>query len=144
MNFKFPRQIVFVILVLCIAWTRPHQKQEIESAMNQYNHYIIMMNTDSIASIFSTDGDLGGIAHGRDSIKHFLLRFKEFKVLSQTSSTNMISITGDSALQTGLYWQTTIVPPADTMHVKGSFTARWIFEEVSGWKIKRMDTQPLQ
>jgi|SRR5450432_1999519 len=142
MKIKFPFQISLGMLVVFISWIRPHGQQEIESAMNQYNHYIISMNTDSIASIFSPDGELGDIAHGRDSIKRFLYRFKDFKVLSQTSSTNTISILGDSAIQYGTYWQTTIVPPKDTVHVKGSFTAKWIWDAVSGWKIKRMDTQP--
>jgi Domain of unknown function (DUF4440) len=135
---------VISIVIICIAWTGPHQNQEIESAMNQYNRYILSMNTDSIASIFAPDGDLGDIAHGRDSIQHFLLRFKEFKVLSQKSTTNSISITGDSATQTGMYWQTTIIPPNDTVHVKGNFTAKWIWLGGSGWKIKRMDTQPVR
>jgi hypothetical protein len=92
--------------------------------MNQYNHYIMSMNTDSIASIFSPEGELGDIAQGRDSIKRFLYRFKDFKVLSQTSSTNTISIFGDSAIHNGTYWQTTIIPPSDTVHVKGSFYSK--------------------
>ena len=144
MKKTFPLYIALCLLMICIAWIPPHKNQEIESAMNQYNRYILSMNTDSIASIFTPDGDLGDVAHGRDSIKRFLYRFKEFRVLSQTSATNMISLSGDSALQKGMYWQTTIVPPNDTVHVKGSFTTRWIWLNESGWRIKRIDTQPLQ
>ncbi len=134
------------ILMLCIGWIapKPHQNKEIESAMNQYNRYIMSMNIDSIASIFTSDGDLGNIAHGQDSIKHFLLRFKDFRVLAQTSSTKLIQIFGDSASQTGMYWQTTIVPPHDTIFVKGNFNAKWIWENGVGWKIKRMDTEPIK
>ena len=131
------------LLIVCLAWLPPHKNQEIESAMNQYNRYILSMNTDSIASIFTPDGDLGDVAHGRDSIKRFLYRFKEFRVLSQRSVTGTITVSGDSAQQKGMYWQTTIVPPNDTVHVKGNFTTQWIWFAGSGWKIKRIDTQPL-
>lgn len=144
MKSNLPFCISSCLLIICIAWIPPHKSQEIESAMNQYNRYILSMNTDSIASIFTPDGDLGDVAHGRDSIKRFLYRFREFRVLSQTSSTNMISVSGDNALQKGMYWQTTIVPPNDTVHVKGNFTTHWVWLSGSGWKIKRIDTQPLQ
>jgi hypothetical protein len=144
MKRSLPLYISSGLLFVFMAWLPPHKNQEIESAMNQYNRYILSMNTDSIASIFTPDGDLGDVAHGRDSIKRFLYRFKEFKVLSQTSATNMIAVSGDSATQQGMYWQTTIVPPNDTVHVKGNFTTQWIWLAGSGWKIKRIDTRPLQ
>ena len=137
--------IIFAALLAgSIAWMIPHEKQEIESAMNQYNRYLVSMNTDSIASLFTPDGDLGGMARGRDSIRRFLMRFKDYKVLSQKSSTETISISGDSATQKGMYWQITVVPPRDTVHVKGNFTASWIWLAHEGWKIKRMETQPTQ
>jgi len=144
MNFFLRLFFAFSIMASCVAWIGPHQSREIESAMNQYSRYILSMNTDSIASMFTPDGDLGDIAHGRDSIQHFLMRFKDFKVLSQSSTTNKISIVGDSAIQKGMYWQTTIVPPRDTVHVKGTFVAQWTWLETTGWKIKRMDTHPLK
>ncbi len=137
--------IIFAALLAgSIAWMIPHQKQEIESAMNQYDRYLVSMNTDSIASLFTPDGDLGGMAQGRDSIRRFLLRFKDYKVLSQKSSTETISISGDSATQKGMYWQITVVPPRDTVHVKGNFTASWKWLAHEGWKIKQMETQPTQ
>src|ERR1700712_2274986 len=144
MKSSLPLCISSCFCMICMAWLIPHKDQEIESAMNQYNRYILSMNTDSIASIFTPDGDLGDVAHGRDSIRRFLYRFKDFRVLSQTSSSNSISVSGDSALQKGKYWQTTIIPPQDTVHVKGNFTTKWIWLDGSGWKIKRIDTQPLQ
>jgi hypothetical protein len=115
----------------------------VDASMNQYNHYIQKMNLDSLALLFTPDGDLGNIAHGRDSIKAFLSKFKDFKVLSQKSITNSIKIGRDSAVQQGNYFQTTIIPKNDTVKVSGTFTATWIHSN-SGWHLKRMLTKPVQ
>lgn len=115
----------------------------VETAMNQYNHYIQKMNVDSIAFLFTPDGNLGNLARGRDSIRNFLSKFKDFKVLSQVSTTKSIKISGDSALQQGIYQQMTIIPKNDTVKVSGIFTATWVHFE-NGWHLKRMLTKPAQ
>lgn len=61
-------QCLIMISALVISFLSCHQqhsKSEIESAMRQYDHYIQKMDTDSIASMFTPDGDLGDVAHGR-------------------------------------------------------------------------------
>jgi hypothetical protein len=70
--------------------------------------------------------------------------FKKFRVLSQSSETNTIQINGDSAIQTGTYRQTVIIPSNDTVTVRGRFTALWIWMNRNGWLIQRMETQPVQ
>ena len=114
----------------------------VEQAMKRYNHLILGMNADSIARIYAPEGELGGIAKGRDSIRRFLEGFKNFRVLSQSSQTNSILIEKDSAIQKGSYRQTVILPSKDTVTVKGNFNACWIWQEGSGWLIRRMNTQP--
>jgi hypothetical protein len=101
------------------------------------------MDTDSIALLFNPDGNLGNVASGRDSIRNFLSRFKDFKVLSQASSTKSITINRDSAVQQGDYHQTTIISKNDTVKVNGTFTATWIHSK-SQWHLKRMLTKPVQ
>ena len=110
--------------------------------MQRYDSLLVRMNTDSIALLFTADGDLGTVAHGQDSIRKFLARFAAFKVLSQSSTTDSISIDGDTAVQTGHYHQRTVIPVNDTVVVKGAFTARWIFVGDWGWKLKKMETTP--
>jgi len=100
------------------------------------------MNADSIAMIYAPDGELGKMAKGRDSIRNFLNTFKKFRVLSQSSETNTIQIAGDSAVQTGTYHQTVIIPFNDTVTVKGNFTAFWIWMYNNRWLIHRMETKP--
>jgi hypothetical protein len=117
-------------------------KAGVEEAMKTYDHLILGMNADSIAQIYAPDGELGKMAKGRDTIRSFLSTFKNYRVLSQTSETNNISIDQDSAIQTGSYRQTVIIPSKDTVMVKGNFTALWIWSGTSGWLIRRMETQP--
>lgn len=140
--------LAFIILTLAIAACgvagKPpmHDREGVERAMRRYDSLIVRMNTDSIALIFTSDGDLGTVAHGRDSIRKFLARFAAFKVLSQTSATDSIIVNVDTATQTGHYRQKTIIPVNDTVEVKGAFNARWQFERDSGWQLKRMETVP--
>lgn len=120
-----------------------HTAKEIEAAMNQYDRLIKKMDSDSITLLYTKDGDLGVMAHGRDSIRKFLSSFKNFKVLSQSSTTQFINIGVDSALQKGTYQQIVITPGMDTLTVKGEYKATWFWISDDGWYIKRMETKSL-
>ena len=120
-----------------------HSKRGVELAMKEYDHLIKEMNADSIALLYTTDGDMGNMAHGRDSIRNFLATFKNFYVLSQESTSSSIEICGDSSVQKGTYKQVVIVPPKDTVTVNGEYTANWVWVAGEGWHIKHMATKPL-
>ena len=144
---SFPFKPVFYlnfILLTVLFSCRNHYKNEesVEKAMKKYDSLIVKMNADSIAMLYTPDGDLGKMAHGRDSIRKFLTQFKYYKVLSQSSTTDLISIEHDTALQTGTYQQQVVVFGKDTVTVKGVFNTIWIWLEGSGWHIRRMETQP--
>ena len=129
-----------IALVLFAGCGVPRDRAGVERAMERYDSLLVRMNTDSIALLFTADGDLGTVAHGRDSIRKFLARFAGFKVLSQSSTTDSIFIEDDTAVQTGHYHQKTVIPMNDTVVVKGAYTARWIFLRDSGWRLKKMET----
>jgi len=132
-----------LILFGLIAFKQVHTKSEIEAAMHYYDHLIKNTDADSIALLFTPDGDLGNIAHGRDSIRNFLRTFKDVKVISTGSITQSIAMGGDTALQKGSYQQVAVIKDKDTVHVKGLFTARWKFLQDGKWHIHRMDTEPI-
>ena len=144
---RFSKAAFFFSLLLSIAanaaFAQYKTSAAVERAMKRYDHLILGMNADSIAQIYTPDGELGKMAKGRDSIRNFLQGFKNYRVLSQTSETHSISLEGDSAFQKGTYRQTVIIPSKDTVTVKGNFTAFWIWNPVYGWQIHRMETQPL-
>ena len=121
--------------------TPGHSKESVEAAMQQYDHLIQKMDDDSIALLFAPDGDLGNMAHGRDSIKKFLSSFKNVTVLLQSSSTASIKIDKDTAVQKGSYLQTDVMNGNDTMKVKGDYTAIWQWLPKDGWHIKQMTTK---
>lgn len=120
-----------------------HTNNEIESAMRIYDYFLQKVDADSIASLFTMDGDLGKQAHGRAAIKNFLSQYKDIKVLSQKSTTLSIEIVGDSATQKGTYKQSDILPSGkDTLRVSGSFTTDWIWNQQTGWLIKSIEAKP--
>jgi hypothetical protein len=139
--FKYGFISLLFIVIFFSANAQNKTEAGVEQAMKTYDRFILSMNTDSIAMLYAPDGELGKMAKGRDSIRSFLNRFKDFRVLSQNSETNKISIEKDSAIQTGSYRQTVIIPSRDTVSVKGNFTAFWIWSG-KGWQIRRMETVP--
>ena len=133
------------VTVLCLLFScnkREYSKADIESGMQRYDHLIQRLDADSIALLYAPDGDLGTIAHGRDSIRRFLASFKNVRVLSNTSVSDSIEIKGDTAFQNGTYHQVAIIDAKDTADLKGTFHARWIWVNKEGWRIKKMETAP--
>jgi len=128
-----------IILTACVSYV--HRQQEVQDAMQHYDHLIQQMDADSIALLYTEDGDLGGIAHGRDSIRRFLSSFNNVKVLEVTSSTDSLAMTGDTAFQSGHYKQSGVINGKDTFHVSGSYHAQWVWiKKEEGWRIKKMTT----
>ena len=144
--FYFPKLTIFVIVFVFLfsCNTSRHNIKEVEVAMKQYDHLIQKMDVDSIAMLFTPDGDLGNIAHGRDSIRNFLSTFKNVQVLIQSSTTDSIKISGTTSLQKGIYHQTDVVNGKDTVAVRGEYTVNWQWIPKSGWHIKHIETKPLK
>ena len=145
MKYQFCRVMSILGLTITLfsaCRSKEHNAESVEQAMQKYNRYILKMDVDSIAFLYTPDGELGKMARGRDSIRRFLENFKKYKVLSQVSKTNLINIHRDTALQSGLYTQKVIVPVNDTVTVKGLFSTKWIWMDSTGWHIQRMETTP--
>ncbi len=132
--------IIFLSLLSCN--TSSHNKRGVELAMKYYDHLILKLDADSIALLYTPDGNLGNMATGRDSIRKFLSSFKNVKVLSQLSTTTSISIMHDTAIQKGNYSQADIVSGKDTIRVKGEYSTIWQWSGKQGWLIKKMTTKP--
>jgi ketosteroid isomerase-like protein len=139
-SFKF---VIIVSLILLVSCSDPHNIQEIEAALNNYDRLIQKTDADSLALLYTEDGQLSNIAHGRDSIRKFFFTLKDVKVLSQSSFTESIQIDGNSAIQKGTYFQEAVAPPADTLKMRGQFMVNWEWVKEHGWLIKQMDTKPV-
>ena len=136
--------LLLVFLGLACATHAPHQQREVEAAMQQYDRYILSVDVDSMALLFTKDGNLGNIARGQDSIRRFLAKFKSVRVLSMASTTDAIVLTGDSSTQRGSYRQTAVLSARDTVRVNGDYVARWQWFPKQGWRLKSMQTTPKQ
>lgn len=138
------RKLFYYSCILCAVSCNDHRdKKSVEQAMNQYDRLIKKMDADSIALLYTPDGDLGGIAKGRDAIKKFLSTFKEVRVLSQASTTKSIEIHDNTSIQKGTYRQVVLTQGNDTIKVYGEFVATWLWIPHDGWHISRMITKPL-
>ena len=133
---------IAVIILLFSCNAGKHSSKSVELAMQHYDHLILKLDADSIALLFTPDGNLGNIAMGRDSIRRFLASFKNVQVLSQSSNTASIKINKDTAIQKGSYQQTDVIAGKDTVKVKGTYTATWLWLSKEGWYIKQMTTKP--
>ena len=137
-----PKYLLSLLLITILsACHHSHNKNEIESAMKHYDNLILQLDADSIALLYTPDGNLGDRALGRDSIRKFLQSFKNIKVLSQASHTDSITIIADTAIQKGTYTQSDIIAGKDSVNVKGEYIARWQWQEGEGWRIKKMTTK---
>jgi hypothetical protein len=122
----------------------PPSRPDLRAAMQEYDRLILKTDGDSIAQLYTIDGDLGSVAHGRDSIRKFLYKFKDFKVLEQVSAVDSIRATPDTGFVAGSYHQKVILPNHDTVSVKGMFSSIWIMVPEYGWQIRKMETRPVK
>lgn len=135
--------VCIIGLLLFIACnSSDHNTKGVEAAMQHLDRLTMKTDSDSIALLYTPDGNLGNIAMGRDSIRKFLARFKNVKVLSQLTTTKSIEVNKDTAVQKGEYHQSDIINGKDTVHVKGEFTATWVWMNKQ-WLIKEMQTKPI-
>lgn len=124
------------VFIACKSSAPVHTKQEVEDAAKYYDHLILNSDADSIALLYTPDGNLGDIAIGRDSIRNFLSSFKNVKVLEQSSISKSIVVSKDTAIQKGSFEQMVIMNGKDTVRAKGNFTATWQWMD-NGWHIKK-------
>ena len=129
-------------LLSCNSTRVSKNKTGVEAAMKKYDGLILKLDAGAISLLYTPDGNLGNIAIGRDSIKKFLSSFKNVRVLSQSSTTSSIIISGDSAVQKGSYLQTDLISEKDTVKVKGDYETVWQWIKQKGWLIKKMTTTP--
>ena len=149
---KTTTQLVLYFSVILFMLSSCHQQPstpDLTQALATYDRLILKTDADSIALLYTPDGDLGTMAHGRDSIRKFLLHFKDFKVLGQHSTIDSQLVKLDTGFLFGHYYQKVIVPVRDSINVKhiydtvsvnGTFSSVWIRLPEYGWRIKSMET----
>jgi len=125
-----------------------NRQVEIENAMKHYDRLTFRMAGDSLADIYTSDGELGGKGMktyvGRDSIRKFLKSFDPASITLISNSTKIDSLVfkGDTAVVKGSYEQKAKLAQGDTGTYNGTFTATWMKGEGDKWLIRKMYTIP--
>jgi hypothetical protein len=135
--------IAAVVLFSCKNTEPGKDKEGVEAALKQYDHLLKKLDGDSIALLYTADGDLGDKVHGRDSIRRYFASFKNVAVLFQMSASESVELKVNAAIQKGHYNQTALVDGKDTIKAKGEYMAYWLWTPKEGWRIRRMITKSL-
>ena len=123
---------------------RPTPRARLDAALAHYAALSAAMAHDSVAALFTDDGELagGGPAPlvGPAAIAAFLHTFSGYHVLHDELVADSSRIASDTAWQEGTYRQRVVVPAGDTVEVSGRFRITWRDLPKGGWKIRRMET----
>jgi ketosteroid isomerase-like protein len=122
------------------------RRLEVESTLARYADLVGRVANDSIAALYTSDGELLGTnmrtIRGPDSIRVFLSSFANVRVDTARMRSDGISILGNEAVQWGTYAQTATVPGRGTVNVQGRFVAHWLRQPDGTWRLRRMLAQP--
>jgi ketosteroid isomerase-like protein len=136
---------IFLPLFLFIISCNNSLNKNVESAMQQYDNYMVHKDAKGIAAMFTTNGELvspgGRSIHGKDSIEYFLSQFNNIKVETQKSTTDSIRRFGDTAFQYGKYYQRAVINNT-TAEVHGMFQANWVIMPDGKLLLQRMSARP--
>ncbi len=118
----------------------------VNAALATYARYAAAMAHDSVASLFTEHGELGGAGQptivGPAAIRAHLESFKGFHVLANDLQADTTLVARDTAYQTGTFRQRVIVPAGDTVVAQGRFAIVWVRERGGAWHVKSMRTRP--
>lgn len=149
-----PAAAALLLLLALAACTADGARREqerarsLDAALTHYGRLVRAMASDSIAGLYTADGELVTEGQptitGRDAIRAFLHRFDDYRVLAHTLVVDSARIAGDSGIQHGRYAQRVRLPAGDTVEVSGYFTAEWVPGPDGEWRIRRMGTSPIR
>ena len=121
-------------------------RQSVEAALVHYDTLVRRMANDSIADLYTSDGELLGTNQrtiaGQDAIRTFLSRFTNVRVDTADMHSEAITVSGNEAVQWGTYRQVARVEGQGTVHVQGRFVAHWQLDATGRWRLRRMLAQP--
>lgn len=102
------------------------------------------MASDSIGAMYLPDGALAVPGRtpivGPAAIRAFLESFAGYHVLAYETVSDSVRLRGDTAFQSGRWWQRVSLPAGDTVSVSGGLSAEWVRNARGEWHLRRMGT----
>lgn len=122
-------------------------RDAVQAAQDHYIALIKRVNSDSLASLYTTDGELlePGMAalNGREAIRAFLAPFDGKTVVDTVySRTEALEVHGTVGYLWGSYHQVARMPPQPAGTYDGRFVAKWQLEPDGHWRLARLLMQP--
>lgn len=124
----------------------PVARLQVDSALVRYDSLVRRTAGDSIAAMYTPEGEMLGTnmatVSGPAAIGRFLSQFSGFHVDTQQMRAEALTIADTEATQWGT-WRQAVTPPGQGMvHVQGRFVAQWIRGCDGNWRLRRLLTQP--
>ena len=115
----------------------------IEATYQRYDDFIRQVNGDSLASLYTADGQMIGTnAQGPAEIAKFFRGFANVKVETQNHQTDAITVADSLAVHWGRYRQRAVVGKQPPIDVSGRFVIEWHLQPDGRWLIRRLMTLP--
>jgi ketosteroid isomerase-like protein len=122
-------------------------RAQVVAAMNRYNRFMRAGPPDSIAAMFTNDGELYDSENslkGHGSIRAFYEPLtRNVRIQEANSTTHAFELWGTTALQWGEYEQNASAAGGAVTVYRGRFVAEWEHSPDGRWLIRRMMVQPL-
>ncbi len=139
------------IMLALVACTGPQPapaidaETAIEATYQRYDEFIRHVNADSIASLYTPDGEMIGTgAQGPAAIAAFLRGFANIKVEAQSHTTDAITVADSLAVHWGRYRQRAVIGTQPPISVSGRFVIEWHLAPDGRWLVRRLMTVPDQ
>ena len=124
-------------------------RPQVEAAMRRYNRFMRVGPPDSVAGMFTQDGELDepreAVHEGRAAIRHFFapLASAEVRIESATTTTQALQLFGSTVLLWGEYVENAGEVGRPSVSYRGRFVAEWARQADGRWLLHRLMIQPL-
>lgn len=122
------------------------RKAAVEAALQRYSDLVRRMDDEAISETYTDDGEMGSVGtkplKGRAAILRRLGRLHDYRVQSETVTSESVSFEGNEAVQRGTYHQIVLSPSKKTIDARGRLEAVWTLEADGVWRLKKMTAFP--
>lgn len=120
----------------------------VEAAMQRFNRFMREGPPDSVAAMFTKDGELyeprEAVHKGRTSIRSFFAPLTvDVRIESATTTTQAFEVRGGSVLQWGEYIENGGPVSQPSRSYRGRFVAEWVRQRNGQWLLHHLMLQPL-
>lgn len=120
-------------------------ERAIRDETQQYANRLAAMDSAAIASMFAPDGVVeipgGASVRGPAEIQGFLDRFRNFHVLSETMTTDAVTVEDGTAHSSGTWHQRVRLPEGKIVEVHGTYAIVWRrAPSPAAWQIEKIST----